>query len=51
MFYQFLEGMQLKYDKKAEDAGVHIVGACGYDSVPADMGVCYMTKMFSGKYK
>ena len=41
--------MQLKYNKKAEEAGVHIVGACGYDSVPADMGVWHMIKNFKGK--
>ncbi|KAB7498658.1 Saccharopine dehydrogenase-like oxidoreductase [Armadillidium nasatum] len=36
---QFLEGMQLKYEKAAEEAGVHIVGACGFDSVPVDVGM------------
>lgn len=45
---QFLEGMQLKYHKAAEEAGVHIVGACGFDSVPAEMGLVHMMKYFKG---
>lgn len=46
---QFMEGMQLKYNKAAEQAGVHIVGACGYDSIPADMGIRHMMNNFKGK--
>ena len=49
VFQQFLDGMKLKYDESAEKAGVHIVGACGYDSVPADVGLCYLMKKFPGK--
>ncbi|CAB1334986.1 unnamed protein product [Coregonus sp. 'balchen'] len=37
---QFLESMQLNYDSQAADKGVYIVGACGFDSIPADMGLC-----------
>lgn len=46
---QFMEGMQLKYNKAAEQAGVHIISACGYDSIPADMGIRYMMRNFKGK--
>ncbi|XP_037787469.1 saccharopine dehydrogenase-like oxidoreductase isoform X1 [Penaeus monodon] len=46
---QFLEGMQAKYHKAAEEAGVHIVGACGYDSIPAEMGLVHMIKNFKGE--
>ncbi|XP_064120928.1 saccharopine dehydrogenase-like oxidoreductase isoform X2 [Macrobrachium nipponense] len=46
---QFLEGMQLKYNEAAEAAGVHIVGACGYDSIPAEMGLVHMIKNFKGE--
>lgn len=46
---QFMEGMQLKYNKAAEEAGVHIISACGYDSIPADMGIRYMMRNFKGK--
>jgi len=38
---QYLEKMQLKYHQKALENGVYVVGACGFDSIPADMGqVC-----------
>lgn len=33
---QFLEKMQLKYHKMAEEKGIYIVGSCGFDSIPAD---------------
>ena len=35
---QFLERMQLKYHKEAEEKGVYIIGACGFDSIPSDVG-------------
>lgn len=35
---QFLEKMQLKYHAEAESRGVYIVGACGFDSIPSDVG-------------
>jgi len=45
---QFMEGMQLRYNKEAELAGVHIVNACGYDSIPAEMGVKHCLDNFKG---
>uniref|UniRef100_A0A673ZQP0 Saccharopine dehydrogenase-like oxidoreductase n=1 Tax=Salmo trutta TaxID=8032 RepID=A0A673ZQP0_SALTR len=45
---QFLESMQLNYDSQAADKGVYIVGACGFDSIPADMGVLYTRDQFKG---
>lgn len=45
---QYLERMQLLYSGKAREAGVYIVGACGFDSVPSDMGVVYTTNTFKG---
>ena len=35
---QFLEKMQLKYHSEAESKGVYVVGACGFDSIPSDVG-------------
>jgi len=35
---QFLEKMQLKYHAEAESKGVYIIGACGFDSIPCDVG-------------
>ena len=45
---QFLEGMQLRYHEAAEKAGVYVVGACGFDSIPADMGTCFVHDKFDG---
>lgn len=47
---QFLEGMQLKYSSQAADKGVYIIGSCGFDSIPADMGVLYTKDRFKGMY-
>ncbi|MPC41209.1 Saccharopine dehydrogenase-like oxidoreductase [Portunus trituberculatus] len=45
----FMESMQLKYNKAAKEAGVHIVNACGYDSIPADLGIRHMIRNFKGQ--
>lgn len=45
---QFLEGMQLKYYEEAKRKGVYIVGASGWDSVPADVGTTWTKQQFSG---
>lgn len=41
--------MQVKYHDKAAEAGVLIVGACGFDSIPADLGVIQLQKNCSGE--
>ncbi|KAM6979426.1 saccharopine dehydrogenase-like oxidoreductase [Aplochiton taeniatus] len=45
---QFLESMQLNYHNQASERGVYIVGCCGFDSIPADMGVLYTRDQFKG---
>jgi len=35
---QFLERVQLNYHQAASEAGVYVIGSCGFDSVPADLG-------------
>ncbi|EDO47317.1 predicted protein, partial [Nematostella vectensis] len=45
---EFLETMQLKYNDLAKQKGVHVIGACGFDSIPADMGVAFATEQFPG---
>lgn len=40
--------MQHKYHNKAVCAGVHVVGTCGFDSIPADMGVVFTQESFPG---
>ncbi len=45
---QFLEKMQLKYDADAKAKGIYIVGACGFDSIPADMGGSVVADLMEG---
>lgn len=45
---QYLERMQLVYSKPAEDKGVYVVGACGFDSIPADLGTSFLQEIFPG---
>ncbi|KAH8232748.1 hypothetical protein KR038_006880 [Drosophila bunnanda] len=45
---QYMETMQLKYDLRAKEKGVYVVSACGFDSIPADMGVIFAEKNFDG---
>ncbi|KAK0411883.1 hypothetical protein QR680_005899 [Steinernema hermaphroditum] len=44
----WLERMQMTYGKQAEENGVYIVGACGWDSIPCDLGVNFIKKNFGG---
>lgn len=46
---QFLEGMQLNYNSQAAEKGVYVIGSCGFDSIPADMGVLYTRDQFKGR--
>ncbi|XP_075975994.1 saccharopine dehydrogenase-like oxidoreductase isoform X2 [Anticarsia gemmatalis] len=45
---QFMEKMQLKYNDMACEAGVYIISACGWDSIPSDMGVMFLKQNFEG---
>lgn len=45
---QFLEGMQLKYHEAAKAKGVYLISACGFDSIPADMGTVFLEQQFDG---
>jgi short subunit dehydrogenase-like uncharacterized protein len=42
--------MQLNYHRAAEEKGVFIISACGFDSVPVDLGVVHFVKNFSGMF-
>ncbi|XP_002732534.1 saccharopine dehydrogenase-like oxidoreductase [Saccoglossus kowalevskii] len=46
---QFLETMQLKYDSKARENSVFVIGTCGFDSVPADIGTNFIQQQFPGE--
>lgn len=43
-----MEKVQLNYHQAAEEKGVFIISACGFDSVPVDLGVVYFVKNFPG---
>ncbi|CAG0914768.1 unnamed protein product [Notodromas monacha] len=45
---QYLERMQLEYHKKALDKQVYVVGACGFDSIPVEMGIIHLRDNFGG---
>ncbi|XP_028044176.1 saccharopine dehydrogenase-like oxidoreductase isoform X1 [Bombyx mandarina] len=45
---EFMELMQLNYNEQAEDAGVYVISACGFDSIPCDLGVIHLMKNFEG---
>jgi short subunit dehydrogenase-like uncharacterized protein len=37
----FVHGIREQFDESAKDAGVLLVSCCGFDSIPADLGVLY----------
>ncbi|XP_013142383.1 PREDICTED: saccharopine dehydrogenase-like oxidoreductase [Papilio polytes] len=45
---QFIESMQLRYDAAARAAGVYVISACGFDSIPNDLGVVFLEQNFEG---
>lgn len=46
---EYLERIQLKFDQKALENNVFIIGSCGFDSVPADIGVLFTQENFKCK--
>jgi len=45
----YMERMQLTYNKAARDKGIYIASACGWDSIPADLGIQFLKKNFNGE--
>ncbi|XP_058058103.1 saccharopine dehydrogenase-like oxidoreductase isoform X2 [Anopheles bellator] len=45
---QYMERIQLEYHQAAQERGVYIVSACGFDSIPADLGTVYTEREFDG---
>ena len=41
--------MQLDYNESARENKVYVVGACGFDSIPADMGTVFLEQQFDGQ--
>lgn len=46
---EFLQMCQIKYHEEANQKGIHIVGACGFDSIPADVGLELLREKFPGQ--
>ncbi|XP_064485051.1 saccharopine dehydrogenase-like oxidoreductase [Ornithodoros turicata] len=46
---QYLEQMQNEFFKDAEEKGIFVIGACGFDSIPAEMTVTYLRNNFKGE--
>ena len=40
--------MQLKYHEEAMEKGVFVVGSCGFDSIPSDVGQTVVHKAMEG---
>jgi short subunit dehydrogenase-like uncharacterized protein len=45
---QFMETMQLNYHEAANEKGSYIVSACGFDSIPSEMGMAFLKEKFGG---
>uniref|UniRef100_T1GDL3 Saccharopine dehydrogenase NADP binding domain-containing protein n=1 Tax=Megaselia scalaris TaxID=36166 RepID=T1GDL3_MEGSC len=45
---QYMETMQLKYNEEAAKKNVYIISACGFDSIPNDLGTVFVEKNFNG---
>nr|XP_023023860.1 saccharopine dehydrogenase-like oxidoreductase [Leptinotarsa decemlineata] len=45
---QYMEKMQLEQNENAKKKGVYAVSACGFDSIPSDLGVIFLKKNFDG---
>ena len=41
--------MQLDYHASAQRNKVYVVGACGFDSIPAEMGILFLEQKFKGQ--
>ncbi|CAA7055432.1 unnamed protein product [Microthlaspi erraticum] len=43
---EFMERMDAKYHERAEETGSLIVSACGFDSIPAELGLFFNSKQW-----
>merc|ERR1712088_797429 len=46
----FIESGEFKFDQQAKKNGVYAVSACGFDSIPSDMGVEFTRKEFAKRF-
>ena len=45
---QFIASMHLKYDNLARESGVFVISACGFDSIPNDLGHVVLAQSMEG---
>ncbi|KAI4457744.1 hypothetical protein MML48_7g00001750 [Holotrichia oblita] len=45
---QYMEFIQLRYHEAAKTRGIYLVSACGFDSIPVDLGIVFLQKNFYG---
>ncbi|KAF7286971.1 hypothetical protein GWI33_002816 [Rhynchophorus ferrugineus] len=45
---EYMEKMQLEYHDAAVKKGVYAISACGFDSIPSDLGIVFLQQSFSG---
>ena len=45
---QFLETMQLRYHEQAANKGIYVIGSCGFDSIPSDLGQMVVHRSMDG---
>lgn len=45
---QFIEGMMVKYHDLAKEKKAYVISACGFDSIPGEMGVVFAERNFPG---
>lgn len=43
---EFMERMEANYHERAEETGSLIVSACGFDSIPAELGLLFNAKQW-----
>jgi short subunit dehydrogenase-like uncharacterized protein len=46
---EFIEAIELEYDDEAREKGVFVASACGFDSVPVDIGNALVRSAFPAK--
>jgi len=46
----FIEKAEYEFNETAEEKGIYVVSACGFDSVPSDMGVEFTRNEFLKKF-
>ncbi|CAO1407401.1 unnamed protein product [Diamesa tonsa] len=44
----YMEQMQSKYNEAARDKGIYIISACGFESIPVEMGIVFLEEKFGG---